>query len=131
MTQPKYFLAVLGNPEPPGKDTIESGLYHPDQKYAPFPVHPGDVLLLYCTGSYTEHFMQSPGFGVVLRTDDKSIHYGYFPFSRPVSKDRIEHTFQPNDNDKFKNIRFSSFWLFEISRESFAKAVGEQPIRWL
>ena len=130
MTPPTYFVAVLGDPQPPGKDTVQSGIYHPDRRYAPFPTQSGDVLLLYCTGGYSEHAMQAPGVGIVLDTDDESVEYRYLPLSQPVSKDSIEHAFQPSDNDKFKNIRFASFWLFEIPRESFAKAVGDQPIRW-
>ncbi len=43
----KYFFAMFGDPTPPLKDTVESGVYHPDSKYAPFPPNVGDVLLLY------------------------------------------------------------------------------------
>lgn len=43
---PKYFISVLGDPKPPHKDTVESGVYHPDPKYAPFLPEPGDILLL-------------------------------------------------------------------------------------
>ena len=130
MIAPKYFFAVLGNPEPPGKDTVESGIYHPDRRYAPFPTRPGDVLLLYCTARYSEHPMQAPGLGIVLKTDNESVEYRYLPLSQPLSKERIEHGFQPSENKKFESIRFASHWLFEISRESFAKAVGDQAIRW-
>ena len=130
MSSPKYFFAMFGNPKPPEKDTVESGIYHPDPKHAPFPTKPGDVLLLYCTSSYSKHPMQAPGIGIVLHTDDEIVYYRYLPLSRPIPKERIEHEFQPDDADKFKNRRFSGFWLFEISRESFARAVGDQAIAW-
>ena len=130
MTPPKYFFAMLGDPEPPGKDTIESGIYHPDPNHAPFPTKPGDVLLLYCTAGYTEYPMQAPGLGIVLDSKDRSVEYRYLPLAQPVSKQRIEQQFQPSDTDKFRNRRFAGFWLFEISKESFTRAVGDQAIMW-
>ncbi len=73
----KYFLSVLGDPKPPDKDNAESGVYHPDPKYSPFPTHPGDILLLYCTSSYVEHAMRVPGIGIVLETRNTEIHYRF------------------------------------------------------
>jgi hypothetical protein len=46
LTQPRYFEAVFGDPQPPHKDVVESGAYHPNAEDAPFPVAPGDVMLL-------------------------------------------------------------------------------------
>ena len=130
MSSPKYFFAMFGDPKPPAKDTIESGIYHPHPKRAPFPTKPGDVLLLYCAGSYSEYPMRAPGLGIVLYTDDEIVQYRYLPLSQPISKDRIEHEFQPSDVGNFRNRRFAAFWLFEISRESFTRAVGDQAIMW-
>lgn len=66
MNRPKYHIAVFGNPVPPEKDLVESGFYHPDVKYTPCNTQPGDILLLYCTGSYSEHAMTVPGVGIVF-----------------------------------------------------------------
>jgi hypothetical protein len=44
---------------------------------------------------------------------------------------RIDAAFHPADLDKFKNIRFSSHWLFEISRMSFSGTVANQQFDWL
>jgi len=30
MDSPRYFFAMFGEPNPLDKDTVESGLYHPD-----------------------------------------------------------------------------------------------------
>lgn len=130
MSSPKYFFAVFGDPNPPHKDTIESGIYHPDPKYAPFPTEQGDVLLLYCTGSYDEHSMQTPGIGIVLFTEDYAIRYRYLPFSQSISKTTVENELQPADAQKFANRRFSSHWLFEISRDSFVRVVADRTIMW-
>jgi hypothetical protein len=130
MRSPRYFFAMFGNPKPPGKDTVESGIYHPDPKYAPFRTNPGDVLLLYCAGTYREYPMRAPGLGVVLQTDHQSVQYRYLLFSVPILKKGIEQEFDPSDADKFRNRRFAGFWLFQISRESFTRAVGDRGIKW-
>ncbi len=50
MNAPKHHIAAFGDPKPPEKDAIESGIYHPDMRFAPFRTEPGDLLLLYCIG---------------------------------------------------------------------------------
>ena len=108
MTAPKCFVAVYGDPTPPNKSTVESGQYDPDPRYAPFEPRPGDVLLLYCTGSYSGHSMQIPGIGIVLSVDNTWIRYRWLPFTEPISKSVIDHSFAEADLRKFANIRFSS-----------------------
>lgn len=130
MIPPKYFLAVFGDPKPPEKDTIESGVYHPDPKFAPFPPEPGDVLLLYCTGGYDKNPMQVPGIGIVLDTEDEAIRYRYLPLSYSISKTTVENEMESADAKKFANRRFSSHWLFEISQDSFVKVIGDRTIVW-
>jgi hypothetical protein len=130
MKAPKYYLSVFGNPEPPNKDTIESGLYHPDLRFGPFPTEPGDFLLLYCTAGYSEHAMEVPGIGVVLETKETYIYYRYLPFTMAISKSELDSKFNQRDKIKFSNIRFSSHWLFEISRESFLNVVADRKILW-
>lgn len=81
-------------------------------------------MLLYGTSSYPGRSMQIPGIGVVLSTDSEWVRYRYLPFIEPIPKSRIDAAFDPIDLDKFKNIRFSSHWLFEISRNSFSGTVA-------
>ena len=90
MFSPTYFFALFGDPNPPEKDTIESGLYHPHPDTAPFPTKPGDVLLLYCAASYQKYPLQIPGIGVILKLDEKVINYRYLPFAEPIPKYRID-----------------------------------------
>jgi hypothetical protein len=130
MNAPKYYLFVFGDPKPPDKDTIESGIYHPDSKFAPFPPEPGDFLLLYCTAGYSEHPMKVPGIGVVLETTNTEIHYRYLPLTKTISRDELDRKLDPIDKKKLSNIRFSSHWLFKISRQSFLKAVGDRGVLW-
>ena len=117
MNSPRCFVCVFGDPQPPGKDLVESGVHHPKLGYA---VHtsPGDILLLYCTGSYPRHPWSVPGIGVVLGIDQESISYRWIPTRQPIPKSQIDAAFEPNDRNKFKNIRFDTHWLFEISLKS-------------
>ncbi len=131
MNSPKFLVAVFGDPQQPQKSLVESGEYDPDPKYAPFPAGPGDLILLYCTNSYQGRSMQIPGIGVVLTTDSQWVRYRYLPFTAPIQKSRIDAAFDPGDLEKFKNIRFSSHWLFEISRMSFSGTVASQQLDWL
>lgn len=130
MEKPTYYVVVFGNPNPPDKDRVESGRYHLGIRKTAIPGEIGDILLPYCTGSYLEHFMSIPGVGIVVAKDEEAVHYRYLPLSHPISKDRIDSTFTENDKAKFSNIRFDSFWMFEISAESFRACLGETPITW-
>jgi hypothetical protein len=130
MNAPKYYLSVFGDPKPPDKDTIESGIYHPNSKFAPFPTEPGDFLLLYCTAGYSENPMKVPGIGVVLETTNTDIHYRFLPLTNTISRDELDRKFDPTDKKKLSNIRFSSHWLFDISRQSFLKAVADRGVHW-
>jgi hypothetical protein len=121
----RYFVAVFGDPgNPPNKDLVESGRFIPHPKYAPFPVSPGDFMLLYCTEQYPGHSKEVPGLGTVTRVDHESVEYRWIPFIVPISKRAIDKTFEPDDSRKLRNIRFASQWIFEVSRQSFLKAVG-------
>lgn len=130
MSKPRYFISVFGKPDPPDKDLIESGIYHPEPKYAPFSPDPGDILLVYCTAGYISHSMVSPGIGIVLGKDSRKIHYRWVPFADAVPRSVIDQRFDPDDLKKLGNIRFSSQWLFEISRDSFSKTVRDRAIQW-
>ncbi|HLG99483.1 MAG TPA: hypothetical protein VKX49_24455 [Bryobacteraceae bacterium] len=125
MDKPRYFIAVFGAPQP-DKDAVESGVYAPDTKYAPFPTQPGDMILLYCTANYGKYALQSPGVGVVLRSDMEHIEYRWLPFAEAVPKAVIDASLDPEDAAKLKNIRFSSHWLFQISQSSFSRVVRDR-----
>jgi hypothetical protein len=130
MNSSKCYVAVFGDPQQPGKSLVESGEYDPDPRYAPFPTRPGDFMLLYCTSSYSGRSMQISGIGVVLSTDSQWVRYRYLPFVEPIEKSRIDGAFDAVDLKKFKDIRFSSRWLFEISHSSFSGTVANQQIDW-
>ena len=129
MNRPRYLVAVFGDPQP-DKDAVDSGVYAPDPKYAPFSASPGDLMLLYCTAGYAAYPLQAPGLGVVLGTHHERIEYRWVPFAKPIPRADIDRGFDPEDATKFRSIRFSFYWLFEVSRQSFSNAVGDQAIAW-
>ena len=83
MQSAQYFFAMFGDPNPPEKDEVESGAYHPNQNTAPYSTQPGDFLLLYCTGGYAGLAMQAPGIGIVLAVDYETARNGYVPLTKP------------------------------------------------
>ena len=87
-------------------------------------------MLLYCTANYGKYFMQIPGLGVVLRSDQRHIEYRWLPFVEPLSKTILDQHLDPGDASKMKNIWMTSHWLFEISERSFLSVVGERSVAW-
>ena len=130
MDKTKYYFAMFGNPTPPLKDTVESGIYHPDPKFAPFEPATGDILLLYCTGSYLKHPMRCPGIGVVLSKTNEYISYRYLPIKEPIYKDVFENSLNQEEQKRFQQKKFPVNWLFELSHDSFVKALSETQIDW-
>ncbi len=130
MNIPHYFLAVFGDPNRPQKDVVESGTYRPATNSEENGPEPGDIMLLYCTGGYQGHEMEVPGIGLVLSVRQAAVTYRYLPFSAPIAKAGLDRSFEAEDLGNFQKIRLSSFWLFEISRKSFARAVENCGILW-
>ncbi|MGV7930764.1 MAG: hypothetical protein AB2L13_18005 [Spirochaetota bacterium] len=130
MKKPTYYVAVFGDPDPPEKDTVESGRYHLGISGRSLPGEPGDILLLYCTGNYKGHSCSVPGIGIMLTKDHGTIYYRYLPFVHPISKYTIDNSFIKEDKSKFGNIRFNSHWFFEISRDSFCATIDSVLMSW-
>ncbi len=130
MNSPNYFVAIFGDPQPPGKNAVESGEYHPIAKYTLSQIQTGDLMLLYCTSGYLGYSMKIPGIGVVLNTDGESVKYRWLPFKEPIAESSIHKAFTAPDQEKFGNRRFTSHQLFEISPKSFSGTVVNQQIDW-
>jgi hypothetical protein len=125
MSEPRYFVVVFGDPEPNG-DPVDSGRYTAGDKYPAFDVAPGDKLLLYCTGNYSEHPLQVPGIGVVTGGDRETIEYDWKPLLQPISRQAILQAFEENDKKKMNNLRFNTRRVFQIDKRSFVNAVGDK-----
>lgn len=130
MNSPRCFVAVFGDPKPPGKNTVKSGEYHPIAKYTISRTQIGDLMLLYCTSGYSGYSMKVPGIGVVLNTDGESIKYRWLPFKKPIEESWIDQAFTAADRKKFGERRFPDSQLFEISLKSFSDAIANQEIDW-
>jgi hypothetical protein len=87
-------------------------------------------MLLYCIATDEEYFISAPGIGIILTKTKEFIFYRYLPFSLPIIKGHIEKTFTDEDANKLKNLRSNTYWLFDISSESFRKATSGVLINW-
>ncbi len=124
MKEPRFYLAVFGNPMLPGHVTVEEGHFGVSAGW-PEGIAPGDLVLLYCTGGYARYPKFVPGVGVVEEVDygQQSFTFEYEPLSQPVPLEALRFVFEPVDAAKLRNIRFNNHWLFEIAAESFGRAV--------
>ena len=131
---PKYFIAIFGDPgkAPNNKDKVEEGRYITHPNHWPSSVSKGDIMLLYCTGSYPDHCQEAPGIGVVLELDsiNNSIMFRYLPLVDPIDMSTINLGLLSQDARKFGNRRFSTFWIFEILKDSFVNVMLETKINW-
>jgi hypothetical protein len=127
ISDPRYFVVVFGDPNENG-DPVDGGQYQAGERYAPFTAQPGDMLLLYCTDNYTIYAKQVPGIGVAIRTTDTKIDYRWIPFMKPIQRTQILEMFEPEDRQKMQEVRFNQRRVFEVSAQSFKKAIAEQPL---
>ena len=117
--RPHHYLAVYGDPDAPGHVAVEDGRY--GHRSQPRELAAGDMVLLYCTGTYRRCPQSAPGVGIVTETDwpDRSFRYDYLPFREPVPLEALRFGFEPEDAWKLANIRFDTYWFFRISAQSF------------
>lgn len=130
MKEPKYYLAVFGKPELPDKDTVDSGKFYLGKRGTDTPGERGDIMLLYCTDSDTDYFKSVRGIGVILTRVREFIFYRYLPLSSLISKDKLENAFTGDDKNKLTSIRSNTYWLYDISNESFVNATRGVLINW-
>ncbi len=130
MKDPKHFLAAFGKPEQPDKDTADSGRFYLGQRGTDTPGERGDLMLLYCAASNDAYLVSAPGIGIILTKTKEFIFFRYLPFPSPITKDHIEKTFTVDDSNKIKSAKSNTYWLFDISDESFRKATSGVLINW-
>src|SRR4030042_2912685 len=92
--KPGYFFAAFGEL---GTDKlpVNSGCYiHEPGFISNSGISIGDMVLLYCTGSYPDPQWKAPGIGVVLKIDigisQEEFHYQYLPFDNPIDWEIIK-----------------------------------------
>ena len=105
--------------------TVEEGHFGVDSGWPPA-LTEGDRVLLYCTGSYRLYPKSVPGVGVVeeVDCDNRRFFFDYKGLDKRVPLDELRLAFQPDDRVKLANIRFDSFWLFEIAAKSYRNVIG-------
>lgn len=130
MKKPAYYVAVFGKPEPPDKDTPDSGMFFLGKRGADTPGERGDILLLYSASGPAGSGMYAPGIGIVLTKSKEYIYYRYLPFSSPISKDTLEIALTDDDRKIFSEVGSNKYWLLAISHDSFRNATRDASIVW-
>ena len=123
--KPRYYLAVFCDPTLPDHVTVEEGHFGVDSGWPPA-LAEGDRVLLYCTGSYRLYPKSVPGVGVVEEVDhdNRRFFFDYKRLDHRVPLDELRLALHPDDRVKLANIRFDSFWLFEIAAKSYRNVMG-------
>ena len=113
----RFYFAVYADPSLAGHVTIEGGCF--GNRGMPQNMDVGDMVLLYCTDSYTGHTKSVPGVGIVTAVDHNLKHfwYDYVPFEEAVPLAFIRLAITEDDRTHVANMRRE--FLFQISRESF------------
>ena len=124
---PRCYFAVYADPSTPGHVTVEGGRF--GNRAMPKNMDVGDMVLLYCTSSYTRYAKAVPGIGLVTAVDHgmKDFWYDYMPLEQPVPLEFIRMAATEEDQTHIANIRRE--WLFQISRDSFSAVMQAAKLR--
>jgi hypothetical protein len=132
MQEHKYFFAVFGRPRT-DKHPVDYGLYtHKKGHISNSKITSGDIVLLYCAGSYNEHQREAPGIGVVLNTETggekETFSYRYLPFDYPLDWGTISSCIPELKGHTVFN--WIGNWLRKISNDSFKRVLTGRQINW-
>lgn len=122
----RYFIAIFGDPNKPGHDTVASGVFSVlgDSRLR---VGPGDYILLYCTADYPNYGRSAPGVGrvkSVSRVDRLVTHeICWFPKAVPLSE--IRKCFTSEDEVTFNRLNLSTYRFREIEAASFQNVTAK------
>ncbi len=116
---PHHYVAVFGDPYAPGHVHVEDGAY--GHRNLPTGLSAGDMLLLYCTGTYKRYPRSVPGIGIVSSVEHatRDFWYDYLPLRQALPLELLRFRLSGPDQDKLANIRFDTYWFFRVSAESF------------
>lgn len=132
---PNYFLVAFGGPHATAHP-VDGGSYPLPKSYiSNSGISPGDVLLLYCTGTYPGHYMDVPGIGVVTRVEtggvQENIYYQYFPLCHPIFWGDVSNMIAtiPELKDN-TNFGLTGNQLRAIGNQSFRAAIAGRQVDW-
>jgi hypothetical protein len=116
---PHHYVAVFGDPDALGHVHVEDGKY--GHRNLPQQLRPGDMVLLYCTGTYLPYPRSVPGIGIVTRVEQatRDFWYDYLPLRQALPLDLLRFRMETADQESLANIRFDTYWFFRVSEQSF------------
>lgn len=126
----RYWLGVFGDPDEVGHVAVEGGMFG-HHRGLPESMAAGDVFLCYCTGTYRRYARSVPGLGVISTVDHANgdFAYDYRAFVQSLPASLLRFRFTEADRWKLGNIRWDTFWLFEVSAASFAAVMAGVRMR--
>jgi hypothetical protein len=127
---PNYFLAVFGEAHCV-THPVDGGVYGHDANFVTSSgIAAGDVMLLYCCGTYPGHYQEVPGLGIVISIKTDGIHYQYFPVCHPVSWDTAQASIPDLQKPGNINWTLKGNWLRKISSSSFRATIAGRQVDW-
>ncbi len=133
---PRYFLITFGAAHA-AEHPVEGGVYPHEKGFVSSSgIVAGDVMLLYCAGSFNGHNNEFPGLGVVTSTEigseKESIYYQYFPLCHPISVDwdTMKVTIPELAPPGNRIWRYRGNWLRQIASSSFRAAIAGRQVDW-
>jgi len=131
MSALRYHFTMFGKPDPPERDTVESGIYHPfPDTQRIFECDPGAVLLIYCTGAYAQYAQTSPGLGLVFAIDERTVRFHFVPFDKSIDLDELRSGFHEDDRRRLNALHIELHHFREISARSFRRVVADRRLMW-
>lgn len=131
--KPNYFFVVFGETHR-GTHPVDGGVYGHDTNYITSSgIQAGDVMLLYCCGTYSGHNDEIPGIGIVtsIKTDD-GILYHYLPLCHPISVDwdKMKVTIPELESPGNRKWYLKGNFLRKISSGSFRATIAGRQVDW-
>ncbi len=128
--KPDYFFVVFGGAHY-STYPVDGGVYGHDANYVTSSgITVGDVMLLYCCGTYPSHYQEIPGLGVVTSIENDGIHYQYFPICHPIDWEIAKVNIPDLQNLGNTNWTLKGNWLREISSSSFRATMAGRQVDW-
>jgi hypothetical protein len=129
---PNYFFVVFGRAHC-ATHPVEGGVYGHDANFiSGSGIVAGDVMLLYCCGTYPGHNDEVPGLGIVTSIITEGIQYQYFPLCHPipVDWDTMKVTIPELSPLGNRNWTLKGNFLRKISSSSFRAAIVGRQVDW-
>jgi len=133
LRKPNYYFTVFGGAHEK-THPVDGGVYGHSLSYiSGSGISIGDIMLLYCCGTYSKYSDEIPGIGIITKVGKEDfIYYQYLPLCHPINVDwdiMSKHITELADSGK-RIWHYQGNFLRQISSSSFRAAIAGRPIDW-